>query len=288
MILDVTHWPRLRDPQGRRVRTSWPALCARLSRPTASEDKHSVAGISIATFRDDRRALDRVERVGAIGLDFDADGLDFSRLVETLSSVASFVHTTWSSTPEHRRARAFILLSRTVTPAEYQHLHGIAAGRMLDAGHAIDTKVGDPSRLWFLPSHRPGAEFLFAKSEGIAWQIPDELRIPKPEPVAAPTSQLSLSDSAGGDLASRAAAYLEHVGPAISGSGGGTHTFVVAMKLVKGFGLDDDTAYALLARWNQTCQPPWTERDLRRKIQQARSGTMEPGKLANAKRAAHR
>lgn len=281
-MIEVTHWPSLRDTHGRRVRTSWPALCARLARPVVSEDKHAVAGLSFATFRGDRRALDRVELVSAIGLDFD-EALDWPCLVATLEACASFVHTTWSSTPAERRARAFILLSRPVSPDEYRVLHGVAARRMAAARLRIDAKVGDPSRLWFLPSHCPGGEFLYAVGDGPAWQIPAHVRVPEP-PRAPEPPQLSLSDAAG-DIPSRAAAYLEHVGPAISGSGGGTHTFVVAQKLVRGFGLDDDTAFALLSRWNQTCQPPWSPRELRRKIEQARTrGTMAEGSLANAER----
>lgn len=286
MKIEVTHWPSLRDPQGRRVHTSWPALCARLARPVETTDKHSVAGLSIATFREDRRALDRVETVSAIGLDFD-EQLDWAALVDALSDCASVVHTTWSSTPEERRARAFILLSRPVSAAEYRVMQRVAAKRMAALGAKTDDKAADPSRLWFLPSVRPGGEFIHAVGTGVAWKIPDTIPLPVEPPPAPPQPrQLELGERAVGDLTSRAAAYLEQVGPAISGSGGGRHTLVVAMKLVRGFDLDDATAYALLSRWNQTCLPPWTERDLRRKISQAREkGTMPFGKLAAAPRA---
>lgn len=63
--------------------------------------------------------------------------------------------------------------------------------------------------------------------------------------------------------------WLQKHGPAISGSFGHTHTYSAALALVDGFGLDDGTALELLREWNQTCQPPWSERDLVRKIQQA-------------------
>ena len=285
MSIEITLWPSLRDPHGSRHRTSWPAFCARLARPVVSEDKHAVRGLSLATFRDDTRALDRVERVYALGLDFDGvkhgDPLDWPLLVERLGHVASVVHTTWSSTPEARRARAFVLLSRPVTGPEYRVIYARAAARLAKRGLYVDRNASDPSRLWFAPSHRQGSEFLHAAvDDAAAWQLPDVIAIPAPPPAP----QLSLSDAAG-DVASRAASYLEHVGPAISGSNGGTHTFVVAQKLVRGFGLDDDTAFALLSRWNQTCQPPWSPRELRRKIEQARArGTMQEGSLANAER----
>ncbi len=222
--------------------------------------------------------------MSAIGLDFD-EQLDWAALVDALSDCASVVHTTWSSTPEERRARAFILLSRPVSAPEYRVLQKLAAKRMAALGAKTDDKAADPSRLWFLPSVQPGGEFLHAVGTGVAWKLPATIPLPV-EPAPAPPQQLELGDRATGDLPSRAAAYLEQVGPAISGSGGGKHTLVVAMKLVRGFDLDDATAYSLLSRWNQTCQPPWTERELRRKISQAREhGTMPFGKLAAAQRA---
>lgn len=279
MLIEVTHWPSLRDPHGRRMRCSWTSLCARLGRPLVTADKHAVAGLSLATFRGDRRALANVERVYALGLDVDHE-LVWDELVGALASVASVVHTTWSSRPEDRRARAFVLLSRPVTAEEYRVVYGWAARRLAERRIIIDRAASDPSRLWFLPSHPEGAEFLHAVSDAPPWQLPARIELPPPPP----PPQLALSGAVG-DLPSRAASYLEHVGPAVSGSGGHAHTFVVAQKLVLGFGLDDDTAFALLARWNATCRPPWTERELRRKIREARSrGTMAPGSLANAPR----
>ena len=63
--------------------------------------------------------------------------------------------------------------------------------------------------------------------------------------------------------------WLTKHGPAISGNFGHTHTYTAALTLVDGFGLDQGTALELLREWNQTCSPPWSERDLIRKIQQA-------------------
>ena len=63
--------------------------------------------------------------------------------------------------------------------------------------------------------------------------------------------------------------WLQKHGPAISGNFGHTHTYSAALTLVDGFGLDQGTALDLLREWNQTCQPPWSDRELVRKIQQA-------------------
>ncbi len=68
----------------------------------------------------------------------------------------------------------------------------------------------------------------------------------------------------------RAAAYLDAMPPAISGQGGHNRTYAAATAMVHGFGLDAGTALALLIeRYNPRCEPPWSERDLRHKIDDA-------------------
>ncbi|MCW5757974.1 MAG: bifunctional DNA primase/polymerase [Phycisphaeraceae bacterium] len=70
----------------------------------------------------------------------------------------------------------------------------------------------------------------------------------------------------------RAAAYLDAMPPAIAGSGGHNQTYAAATALVHGFALAPDVALHLLAtRYNPRCQPPWSERELRHKIDQAAS-----------------
>lgn len=68
----------------------------------------------------------------------------------------------------------------------------------------------------------------------------------------------------------RARAYLDKLPPAISGAGGHDATFRAACWLVR-FGLADGDAMSLLEHWNGThCQPPWTEKELRHKLKDAR------------------
>jgi hypothetical protein len=74
----------------------------------------------------------------------------------------------------------------------------------------------------------------------------------------------------------RARAYLAALPPAISGSGGHPATFLAAIAMVRGFELDPETAYSLLADWNEGCQPPWCERDLRRKVSEAAEKSTAP------------
>src|SRR5205814_10488368 len=56
----------------------------------------------------------------------------------------------------------------------------------------------------------------------------------------------------------RARHYLAKIAPAISGSGGHAQTLLAAEHLVRGFNLDEETAFALLWNfYNPRCEPPW-------------------------------
>ena len=72
------------------------------------------------------------------------------------------------------------------------------------------------------------------------------------------------------DIDSRAIAYLNAMPPALSGSGGHNQTFAAATALVHGFGLEQGPALAFLTEYfNPRCTPPWTEKELQHKIEQA-------------------
>jgi hypothetical protein len=76
----------------------------------------------------------------------------------------------------------------------------------------------------------------------------------------------------------RARAWIAKANPAIQGQCGARRTFVVAMTVVRGFDIEPDVAFSLLSEWNQTCCPPWSERELKRKIKEAmRRGSMPFG-----------
>jgi RepB DNA-primase from phage plasmid len=74
----------------------------------------------------------------------------------------------------------------------------------------------------------------------------------------------------------RARRYMRQVRPAVAGQHGDVHTFRVCCRLVRGFALNDEDALAVLVGWNQRCVPPWSERELRAKLQHARRYGREP------------
>lgn len=67
----------------------------------------------------------------------------------------------------------------------------------------------------------------------------------------------------------RARQYMSRVPGAVSGHGGHDHTLHAAGVLINGFGLSQAEAFPILADWNASCQPPWRDADLRRKIAEA-------------------
>ena len=69
----------------------------------------------------------------------------------------------------------------------------------------------------------------------------------------------------------RAALWLSKVPPAVSGQSGHSATYTAAVGLVHGFQLSEGDSLGLLSSWNQSCQPPWTDRELIHKIREAGS-----------------
>lgn len=64
--------------------------------------------------------------------------------------------------------------------------------------------------------------------------------------------------------------YLAKLPTAVAGQGGHPATYRAASILAHGFDLPYDDAWALLTEWNQShCLPPWTEKDLRHKLNDA-------------------
>lgn len=83
-----------------------------------------------------------------------------------------------------------------------------------------------------------------------------------------------------GDRVSRARRFLQSVEPAVAGQHGDLRTFRICCRVVRGFDLSDSEAVSVLEAWNARCEPPWSERELLEKVQNARRYGHEPyGKL---------
>jgi hypothetical protein len=95
---------------------------------------------------------------------------------------------------------------------------------------------------------------------------PKTIPIHGPAPASRPRREVPAGEWSAED---RARAYLDRVEPAVSGQRGHNQAFKAACKVGPGFDLPPDRALALLGEWNDTCQPPWNEKELAHKVEEA-------------------
>lgn len=180
-------------------------------------------------------------------------------------------------------------------------------------GAEIDPSTTNPSRLVPLPGsckcksvHTPERPCRLVTVEN-AGTIPDVLDLsgwlaanadrPSEPPTSPPTIVDLGRDPVGpvhvpaadatserGPILRRATAYLAAMAPAVSGERGHDHTFDAACSMVLGFALTAEEAFPLLAAWNQTCQPPWTDAELTHKLEDAEKKPGPRGYLLDAPR----
>lgn len=195
--------------------------------------------------------------------------------------------------PEPIRAdsgNGFHLLYRIDLPADddglvKRCLHALA--HEFDNEHAsVDTSVFNPSRICKVPGtmarkgsntkERPHrrAQILSQPGQLELVSLEQLQRLASEAPQKAPHHVANGNGDAARpfipDEAVRLSrSYLEKIPPAISGQRGHDVTFHAAGVLVQGFGLSQDQAFPLLAEWNRMCQPPWSEQELRHKLDDA-------------------
>jgi hypothetical protein len=153
-------------------------------------------------------------------------------------------------------------------------------------GTGIDIKGGGRGYVLLAPSvSRKGAYQWIARPSEVAmaaapsWLMRVICRIKAP-PVE-PSPPVDMKKYSGIDRVERARHFARVLSPAIEGQEGSRATFVVAMKVARGFALTEDEAYAVLAtEWNPSCKPPWGSNDLRRQVRRAGElGSMPVGAL---------
>lgn len=77
----------------------------------------------------------------------------------------------------------------------------------------------------------------------------------------------------------RAAKYIAKMPVAVDGSNGSKDCFRVACVCVKGFLLSVDESLEAMREWNSSCQPPWSEHELRHKLTDAAKASGPSGYL---------
>lgn len=217
------------------------------------------------------RSTKNVTHVRALFVDDDSNSLELSSLGITPSVVVESrhgLHCYWLLDPSPS-LDAF-------TPAQE------ALARAL----GTDKAVKDLPRVMRLPgfAHRKGDPFIVRVTQagGQRYSLEDVLEcngatLAEPAPAPAPR---------GSDRLERGRRYLAQAGPAVQGEQGDAKTFRVCAWLLNDLGLPHSEALSLLQEWNATNAPPWSEADLRSKLDNASQyGTHTPG-AASAPQAA--
>ncbi len=245
------------------------------------------------------QGCDRASLVASTANTFDLDSgcPAFDDVVSRVHStgIAAWVHTTSSHRSDAPRCRVIVPFLAPIPPADALESGRALEGIFADAGLVVDPKARDyDTRKNYLPAIVAGGEYRWAHVEGEPAPVADLLEVRRIEREAeehlAALAALrqaraaSLRSPVGASAYSRALAYTATVPGAVSGQGGHAATFLMAARLIKGFALSDGEALDVLSAWNLTCLPPWTPRELARKVREAREkSTMPVGALLEAR-----
>ena len=291
----ITRWPSLTNPNGTVDDGTWSSLVALLSVPAprpADAENPRVGGWSPAVFAGDRRGLDRVEVVTALGLDLDSGALSLEQLRDVFAGRRVILHNTRRSTPSAQRWRVVVAVSRPMTRDEHAYVWTSERERLARVGIAIDDATKDASRFWYLPVTPLEGDYIVDALDGEPLDVdaivaamrscaPEDAA---PRSVAVPalprlSSVASRTESEPAWLERiststrkrRAAAWLREADIAIQGQRGSDEALRVCSAVSRGFALGDSPeTREVLGPWNARCEPQWSDRELDHKIAAAR------------------
>lgn len=121
------------------------------------------------------------------------------------------------------------------------------------------------------PSHLVTIEYRDCEARYVPQAFPPPPKAAQPVPWPPLTAAVKPLD-----VIERARRYLARIEPAVAGEHGDLCTLRVCCRIARGFALSDEDALAVLRDWNDRCEPPWTERELRDKLLRARKYGREP------------
>lgn len=263
------------------IDTTWDAWLTHLAQDPGSDYAGQMehGGWSPVRYEPAKRAKDNARAAYALVLDHDKQG-SWDTVIGIWRGSLALVHTTKSHGAQGTsgdRLRVVLPLARPVNADEYTRLWDWAAKRCVAC--PLDPQAKDISRFWYDPSTPPGGW----RAERIDGEPlnPDLILALAPEP---PQLRVVRSRPITQDhRVERARRYLAKMPAAIAGSNGHTQTFNAVAHVMIGFDLSDETAFDVIAAdYNPRCDPPWSEKELRHKIQSVRKQCQRPtGYLLN-------
>lgn len=228
--------------------------------------------VSVNAYRPGRsRAREAVAHVRHLFLEEDLDGPGLLAALSTRPDLPPPSYVLHSSP-----GRLHVLWRvRDIAPSKVEQLQKELARELLTDRAA--TSCAQTTRLpgFFnhkrQPSVRVGIEYLHWRDVFVARDLPAVGAGTTPSSMTRARRPLPATRSV-----ERARALLQCVGPAVAGQRGDLRTFRVCCRIVRGFDLSDDEAVRALSEWNARCEPPWSERELRQKVMNARKYGREP------------
>lgn len=269
-------------PVGTWISEDWDGLLRWIGSPVFAHAKEDHGASCLAKLNGGR-CIPNVERVTALGLDGDETGMPVSKAHALFHGYRHVIYTTFSSTVEAPRWRAIVALSRDATGTEHARYVRNVHANLAAAGVPLDHSAIDPCRLWFLPSVRQGGHWECYSADGRPFDV-DAALVTADEIEAEDRAVRERARESIGSTPSleRVRAYVARMDPAISGSGGHRTTFHVACVIAGNLSSHAEQE-AVLAEYNERCQPKWSERELTHKLVGARlRPDLEP--LANRPR----
>jgi predicted P-loop ATPase len=277
----ITTWRNLQDTTGESIETTWAQWFATLQDPGRYRGDLQHAGWSACASEPPVRAAANVCGMSALVLDYD-NGTDISDAAELWADHFGFIHTSRSHKPDAHRFRVILPFSRVVTPDQYPIVWRWAQKIATSAGQRIDPATKDLARFWYMPAATDHYETIALRGEPI-----------DPDPILAAHEhdererQQPRAHAHDGNIEKRASRYLARLPESLSGSGGHQALWAAALALVRGFRMSSDRALAMLrTEFNPRCKPPWTDRELKHKVDDAEKDATTPyGYLADKVRA---
>ena len=143
-------WCPSRRPALQRA-LSWPELCRALTQFRDVPEKKAARSWSPVRLSQPRRERAYVAEVSCLVLDLD-DGTPLDQVRAPWMPFTHLLHTSWSHTPEHPKARLVLPLAVPVPVAGDERLWRRVWTWAALVSPTLDRKCKDPSRLYFVPS----------------------------------------------------------------------------------------------------------------------------------------
>lgn len=239
----------------------------------AENARHFSVFVSVNTIRPQRRARTRaaIADVRHVFLDADRDGAAVLAAISRRRDLPPPSYVTRSSPNRLHVLWQVSGFTKEGVEALQKHL-------ARDLGtDKVATSCAQVTRLpgYFNHKYRPASRVLTEFASAPRCRRPSDFPWASPA-VPAEARRSSSAPASSVSAQERARRYVAAIPPAVAGQHGDTTTFRVCCRLVRGFDLEEDDALAVLAAWNDACDPPWSETDLRAKLQAARRYGREP------------